>query len=330
MSLSQFTIYRSTDASAPSLFGASGSLLTVLNACLVNGYGSKAAAGWTLPLGTSGTDIVAYKQGAGAGMCLMVNDAASEAALGREALACGYAAVSSEGPSGMGTGTGQFPTPAQLLTVGAVVIRKSNTADSTNARAWAILADASTFYLFIQSGDISGAYMAFMFGDFFSLAGSADPYRCAIIGRGTENQSNADTATGGFDQVGTVESSPLSGFFWANSLSGASGSQKFVLVGDMSKTAYVGTVLSLQGVIPSPNTYDSSYYICPLYLSDSSFGLRGMLRGCYMLCHATTNFSDGQTFSGANDYAGKSFLVFVKGSSGGMFCMETSNTVGTN
>lgn len=47
-------IYRSTDASAPVLDGtAAGSLITVLKACLVNGFGSGATAtpaGWTLTL----------------------------------------------------------------------------------------------------------------------------------------------------------------------------------------------------------------------------------------------------------------------------------------
>ena len=41
-----FTIYRSTDASPPVLNGTAGSLRALLLACLVDGYGAKAAAGW--------------------------------------------------------------------------------------------------------------------------------------------------------------------------------------------------------------------------------------------------------------------------------------------
>lgn len=38
-------VYRWDDASAPTLTGQLGSLITLLDAVLVNGYGSKTAAG---------------------------------------------------------------------------------------------------------------------------------------------------------------------------------------------------------------------------------------------------------------------------------------------
>ena len=38
------TVYRSTDASAPLLTNSNGSLIAVLRACLVDGYGSKPPA----------------------------------------------------------------------------------------------------------------------------------------------------------------------------------------------------------------------------------------------------------------------------------------------
>jgi hypothetical protein len=41
-------IYRSTDGSAPVLTGQAGKLTDLLDAILVNGYGSKTAAGWTI------------------------------------------------------------------------------------------------------------------------------------------------------------------------------------------------------------------------------------------------------------------------------------------
>ena len=57
------TIYRSSDAGAPSLTGAAGSLIALLDACLRTGYGTKAGAGWTKPF--TGTNIAAFRQGAG-------------------------------------------------------------------------------------------------------------------------------------------------------------------------------------------------------------------------------------------------------------------------
>lgn len=62
------TIYKSTDASAPVMNSSLGSLLTVLDACLVNGYGSKAAAGWSRTVIDAPTGQATYTQGAVAGL----------------------------------------------------------------------------------------------------------------------------------------------------------------------------------------------------------------------------------------------------------------------
>ena len=48
-------IYKSTDSGAPTLTGQAFSLISLLLACLVDGYGSKAAAGWTKPY--TGTNL---------------------------------------------------------------------------------------------------------------------------------------------------------------------------------------------------------------------------------------------------------------------------------
>ena len=42
------TVYRSDDASAPVITGTAGDLVMALDAILVNGYGAKSAAGWTI------------------------------------------------------------------------------------------------------------------------------------------------------------------------------------------------------------------------------------------------------------------------------------------
>jgi len=59
-----WTLYQSTDSGAPALSGQAGSLLEVLDACLVNGYGGKAAAGWGIAF-SSGNKRV-YRPGASA------------------------------------------------------------------------------------------------------------------------------------------------------------------------------------------------------------------------------------------------------------------------
>lgn len=62
------TIYRSTDASAPAMTSSSGSLIDVLNACLVTGYGAKAAAGWTKEVIDAATFQATFTQGAVSGL----------------------------------------------------------------------------------------------------------------------------------------------------------------------------------------------------------------------------------------------------------------------
>jgi hypothetical protein len=49
-----------------------------------------------------------------------------------------------------------------------------------------------------------------------------------------------------------------------------------------------------------------------------------------MSCHATTAFTDGDTFSGAGAYSGKTFLVIKGSASSGLYIVETSDTWDTN
>jgi hypothetical protein len=182
-------LYRSTDVGAPVLTGQTGSLVALLDACLVNGYGSVAAAGWTKAF--SATNKAAYKQNLTGsnnvlGMYLYVDDTGPGAGSSREARCCGFETMSAITP----TGTGQFPTAAQIaITGGFVAIRKSATADATG-RAWTLVANGQTFYLFTECGDSISPLGAatFFFGDIKPYK-SADPYAVMIMGRITENSS---------------------------------------------------------------------------------------------------------------------------------------------
>ena len=177
------TLYKSTDASAPSLTGQTGSLVALLDAILVNGYGSQTAAGWTIAYtGTSKRD---YKQGSGSnGYYLDIDDSGPGAGSFREARLRGYEAMTA-----LATGTNAFPTSAQATN--GVACRKSTTADAT-ARPWYCVADATCFYLFVDTGDFTNpSYsMAVHFGDFFSYK-SGDTYNTILIGRNAENTGGA-------------------------------------------------------------------------------------------------------------------------------------------
>ena len=324
MSVSQFTIYSSADASGPgTITGTAGSLLTLLDATLVNGYSGKTAAGWTKPFANSGS-IGCYKQGAGAGKSLLVNDdGPNGTSTFKEAWATGWEVIASIA-SPVGTGTGQFPTTAQSLTTGHVVVRKSVTADST-ARAWIMFADASTFYLFISTGDTAGTYYAFGFGDFFSLDSTTDSFRCMIIGRSVENTSAV--ADEGMDLTSNL-SAAVVGSFIDRSFSGTGTS---VLAGKHGDSAKAGGSATLLGVVVAPNGPDSSLYLSPVWITESAApAIRGQLRGFYHQLHAIAAWTDGQTFSGSGTFAGKTFQIVKQSANSGVYCIETSNTVETN
>src|ERR1035437_2201693 len=198
---SQFTIFSSSDVAGPGLLtGAAGTLLALLDACLVTSYaGHTLAAQWTKPTANSG-NIGCYKQGAGAGLGLVINDnGPNVTSTYKEAWATGWESVAGVGAP-VGTGSGQFPTPAQLLTTGHVVIRKSATADAAT-RSWQLFADSSTFYLFISTGDTAGVYNVGMFGDVFSLKGATDGYRCMIHGRAVENNAGGAATADNTDLI---------------------------------------------------------------------------------------------------------------------------------
>ena len=332
---SQFTIFSSSDVSGPGLLsGTAGSLLTILDACLVTGYsGHSVSPAWTKPFANSG-NIGCYKQGAGAGLGLVINDnGPNVTSTYKEAWAIGWESVAGIGAP-VGTGSGQFPTPAQLLTTGHVVIRKSASADATG-RYWVLFADSATFYFFVASGDAASAYMAFMFGDVFSLKGSSDAYRCMIHGRASENNSTGGTTADNTDSIYpcAVTGANGPGMFMARSYGGGGTSITTQKMGDMNALgAYVSnTGVAVGGFFQTPNGPDNSIYLSPVKVIElAAVSVRGRLRGIYQVCHPLANFADGQTFAGGGDYAGKSFRIVSHGINNGFWALETSATVETN
>ena len=303
--MSQFTIYKSTDGSAPSLYGTTGSLISLLDACLVTGYGTKTAVGWTKPLPNTGSITFSqsygcYQQPTGSGMTLFINDnAPNGSALFREAWATGWEVLlnlSSSVSNSCGSGSGQFPTPAQLFT-GSVTIRKSNTSDATTKRDWVVLADSSSFYLLILTGDVASTYYGFGFGDIYSFKSTTDQYKCIIMGRNAVNSSAA--ANDGFDLFSSTINTATVGNFMARSYTGGlGGSITTSKHGDGIK----GSINTYSGSIPFPNGTDAAFYVSPVWVVETGvITIRGQLRGLYQPLHPAASFIDGQAFNGSLD-----------------------------
>lgn len=316
-------VYQSTDASAPVLSGTAGALCTVLDAVLVNGYGSKTAAGWTIAF--SGTSQRVYTMGSGGtGFSLYVNDAGPGSASYEEARVAGF-----QSPSGLGTGTGQFPSTSQMTSPsGALVIRKSTT-NSSATRNWTIVADAHTFYLFTETGDNPSAQgglqaYTFCFGDFFSYS-PTDTSNCMIIGRNVENSNSGINEP--FSTYGASNDTPATvsyGQYIASSWTRVGGSVPF---GKFIDCSFMGVAASGQGTIqtpqasnqpighidstgifPYPNQTDGALWLSPIRIVHSN-AVRGYLKGIWAPLHdRPLNHNDTFTVSSGN-LSGKSFVM---------------------
>lgn len=324
-------IYRSTDAGAPVLTGQVGTLVALLDACLVNGYGTQAAAGWTKPYAAANQG--AYKQNNAVsnnpgGMYLYVNDAGPGVGAAREARVCGFETMTAITP----TGTGQFPTAAQsAIGAGYLVLRKSATADAT-ARAWTLIANGATLYLFVETGDQTAPLGAlpFVFGDFKSYK-AGDQYAVGIIARQTEN--NGSSQVDPFQVIGGVSgfnlNSKFFGHFVARSWTALGGSVQCGKTIDYGK---VGGNFTLQhnsdaetaiialstinltsgrnttaGQLATPNGPDGGLWLSPFFLFHH-FSLRGYWPGLWAMLHDRPLTHNDTLTIAAGNLSGKSMV----------------------
>lgn len=345
--------YQSTDASAPVLTGQAGSLVALLDACLIAGYGAKTAAGWSTAYTASNKR--AYRMGTtgNTGFYLNVDDSGGGSGGAREAFMTGYQTMSD-----LATGTGQFPTSAQITLgsapIGALVCRKSTTADAT-ARKWYLVADESCFHLFVETGDFSvnpRCVLGFSFGDFYSMNGTSDLYRCMIIGRNNQNTgiaghealtalTNSLTAIQGGHYVAAhangIGTSIACGkhvdmvkFAGSGSYVATSGTGNF---GSGVNTAYSVPTAGTSGAgLAYPSPVDGAVYMLPFWVNHTSV-LRGRMKGLWCPMQSQV-FNNGDTFNGTGDQTGKSFLALAQPTptagtpvpSWGNIYIETSDT----
>lgn len=329
-----FTIFRSTDSGAPPISGATGTLITVLDACLVSGYGAQSGVGWTRAF-TSGTGgfRVAYRMPSGNRAYLQVCDDTMSptgitTALGQGAYINGF-----ESLSAFNVGTGSFPITGGVSSTNFVIARKSATGNSSTARPWIIAADSRTIYMFIQTGDTAGVYCGWAFGEYYSFR-TNDPSRCFIIGRTVDA---AATTNETLDVISAHITSVVNGHFISRSYLGA-GVGTAVLVGKHGNSTAGGSTGStngtLNGIIPLTNPEDSTIYVSPIWIHDVTTApiknMRGRLRGFWHWLHAIATVIDGDTWVGKNNLANKTFLIIKQSGNSGLYVIETSDTLETN
>ena len=304
-------VYKSTDTSAPVLTGTAGDLVNLLDKCLVAGYGSSTAAGWTKPY-TATNKAVFYMATGTPRMYLDVDDSNAQ-----DARLVGY-----ESMSAVATGTGPFPTAAQLS--GGLYVRKSNTADAT-ARPWLLIACERAVYLMTGAaqttyGNTANSDGFFAFGAFSSYK-SGDAYNCFI---------NAQTAAGS-SQSKLALATSVSGDTFAATAGiyvpraytqiGASLAVSKIVPGTVSGT----TAGTYGGAYPDPIT--GGFRLARMLICEPDGGGKVIERG-YMpgLWGAMHNLPAAyfDTFSGSGALAGKSFILppAYNGASAGRVALE--------
>lgn len=294
----------STMASAPTLTGQAGSLVALLDAVLVNGFGAQTGLGWSIQY--TATNKRVYLAGA-ACRCraaLRVLDDASLAAGAREA---GTTAAES---------FSDIDTAVNAFTIGAV-FRKSSSADGTT-RPWHAFGDDRTVILLGLAGDSSftTTYWGMYFGEFQSFLAN-DAYQAMHAGRGPNIAGNTEEHFGKSTSSPGVPSTPYNAAI-ARSHLGTPG------------LIYAVRLHQNWNLNNFPNAPDGGLYISPVHLStyvSSQHQIRGKQRGTYIAQHtaATIPFNNGDTVSGVGAMAGKQFVLLT--TILGTTLFETSDTV---
>lgn len=310
-------VYRWDDASAPVLTGQVGSRAALLKACLVTGYGSKTAAGWSNPY--SGTNIEAFTNSSaagGTGYGILITDTNAQ-----YASVIGYESI-----TGGGVVTNQFPTSAQQAA--GMVIYASSTADTT-PRPWLVVADEKRFYIWIGHNVTTTTWLATtgyaqlcFAGDLVGL-NAADPYRFMVIG-GTSGSATTNSI-GSISQYAS-NGSTLQGHYLARNYAGTTISK---LCGKTaSNINAMATSIGVSGV-QYPDLASGGMLLSKVYVNDAdiAFQIRGTMPGLFNPLHNLPG-NPGDSFSGVGPLSGKTFLLLdaPNGSTRCRVVLEISNT----
>jgi len=294
------TVYRSDDASAPVLSGTAGTLIAVLDACLVNGYGSQASAGWAKAF--TGTNLAVYRAPQGQRFYLRVDDTHAQYPVLR-----GYRAMTA-----VSTGTGLFPTTVQLS--GGIRTVKSY-ASSTTARPWIVVASPRACYLWISfnatdMGAVNTSVDMCFFGDIASYL-PGDAYGAAIIGKIVADISASST-------------------LFANALTTGAQAAGHYLASDFAQSGNAAQFACLQSVIAAsmyagaagsfyPDPITGGMLLERLRLVEGGTTqklVRGHLPGCYNPIHPSPA-THLDILQGRGAMLGTDMLVLYKGGTDG-------------
>lgn len=292
------TIYRWDDTDAPVLSGEAGSMVNLLTKCLVDGYGDKLPASWSLDFINAELTKASFRNDSvgGTGFFLSVDEVAPAANF---VDFQGYEVMTD-----VDTGIGPFSAAVKLC-------KKSSTVSATS-RPWLIIATEKFFYLSVWesvTGDESVVLppnvhnFVFSFGDFIPV--NVEGFNC-VMGYGTGGVSSGYYAPNSTPPVNTTNFLVGSNSFTCpRDVEGSVDSQTDMwfgaLGGPINMTYYMWTILRRHYGLPY--TPDNLVLTRPHIGDGGTYGWRGQLPGLHYPCHDATNFEnlqqitqDGRTF----------------------------------
>lgn len=265
-------VYRWDDTSAPTARGEMESLIDILTACLVDGYGTKAAAGWTKPYENGAGTIAAFRNNpiTGTGFYLQVD---STVGATYSHVLRGFESMSSESAGALPFYSGDE-------------VAQTSGATNTTTYPWILIADDRAFYFIcwynVTSVTNSTNYTSnTFFGDlvnndpadsFFCSLSSALAYSGAFGRMETPNLSAAG--------VGTALHTP-------RKASGDAGSYYAAMHPGGGPTA-----LNFPGTSGKAYTAGDQILLTRPHINDGvAYSFRGWLPGYYYPCHPATAFN---------------------------------------
>jgi hypothetical protein len=327
------TVYRSTDASAPPLTAIDGALLSVLNACLVNGYGAKPAAGWTKAFeAVNSRTIYRNNPTTGSGQYLWVRDDI----LTNKRWARVRGAKNATSIDNLVTA---FPSQVTLSALQSGCAISKSAANDAIAREWVLIADDKTFILMIKTGEVANEWSGTYAGDIDSITGSA------IFGLSarfvttdataiTSNATSPLTATA--PALAQEQFGQQQGYGQTTTQNGASHIHIAEHPISALQSPYVGRMAEDYGTnhtVTRSGAQGAGYPALgggilmtknQLYVTSGSIVPIGTMRGVWSPLH-NRPLANNDTFSGSGAYAGKTFEAFNM-AAGGQLIIETSDT----
>lgn len=261
------TVYKWTDEGAPVCTGNNQGVIKLLKACLVDGYGSKAAAGWAMPFSDVDEKNVMFRNNpiTGTGMYCRVDYATTN----------NYYANFWAYESATDENTGVNP----LKTTFGYIAGSNQKSDLE--RPWIIIADDRFFYIFIwntvttdPTGDNNQwNCLAYCFGDIVSLY-EDDPWGCMFL------PASSSSYGGYVGHIGTSNTGAGSHKYIARKRSGLS-------VESRVENVTTGPAYTTMGVNGAPFSPEYPEIVVRPYLTDGvSYSMRGYMPGLYSPGHA--------------------------------------------